>query len=272
MYRGFILNLDRSQDRLNTIARNIQEAGLSAIYQRFPAVDGRALDPQYKTKLDPGALGLWLTHEKLLNQNLTADAHLHFLEDDAFLPKDASACLPALLGAAANVPWDLLFTDALLLPKELALFQYLCDARGKYLRGNSSLLPLKGIPFAGTTSMFINKASIGKYLKTISGQWTQGDALDLFLRKAIWAGNLQAFVVVPFLTTISRHSDVSSIQARSRSSIVMDIYRRALYKDADLAALNQDMRRQLAEVKNNPLIEIFAQTLSFMLSDEFANF
>ncbi len=268
MYRGFFLNLDRSRDRHDTIARNIQEAGLSAVYQRFPAVDGRTLGSQYQSQLDPGNLGLWLSHEQLVSQNLASDSHLHILEDDAVLPADAAKWFPIYLHSTLET-WDLLFTEALLSPLDLSLLKFFSKSREEFASGRGKLRSLKGIEFSGTSSLFINKASIGKYLNLISGQWKQGLPLDIFLRLAISGGTLQAYVTAPFLTTISRHSEVSNIKARSRSSIILDIYRRGLYKDADIPALNREMQQHLKDVKNSPLNALFVQTTHFLLSDEF---
>ncbi len=104
MYRGFFINLDRNTKRRTAVEQNLTDVGLANVYQRVPAVDGRALGPEYVTELDRGNLGLWLTHERLLAAHRSSTTHLHLMEDDALLPADAKHCLNDMLDKADNHP------------------------------------------------------------------------------------------------------------------------------------------------------------------------
>lgn len=73
-----------NEKRRNFLTRHLEEIGVASRYQRFDAVDGRAVAHEYPTILDPGNLGLWLSHEKLLQANSAQDQHLHIIEDDIF--------------------------------------------------------------------------------------------------------------------------------------------------------------------------------------------
>src|SRR5580704_6564435 len=124
MYRGFFINLASNQKRLASITKNLSDVGLASVYQRYPAVDGRALGKEYVTELDRGNLGLWLTHERLLSDNRGSPHHLHIIEDDAQLPADAARCLNDMLDTAdrALKSWDIIFTEAFL-PAEIFCFK-----------------------------------------------------------------------------------------------------------------------------------------------------
>src|SRR5262245_55854067 len=98
MYRGFFLNLDRNSERREALVRRLAEVGAAERYERLEAIDGQPLAAQYPTRMDPGNLGLWLTHEKIVGQMAQQpDLHLHLIEDDAFLPPNIVALLENLL-------------------------------------------------------------------------------------------------------------------------------------------------------------------------------
>jgi hypothetical protein len=66
MYQGFFINLDRNETRRQALTKHLEERGALARYRRIGAVDGRAVAHEYPSKLDPGALGLWLSHARML--------------------------------------------------------------------------------------------------------------------------------------------------------------------------------------------------------------
>lgn len=95
--KTFLINLDRNADRLADVSQRLAERGIS--FERFPAVDGRALTPEERRRvyapvrtalvrgwgLLPGELGCALSHLGICKKML-ADG-LDFacvLEDDAF--------------------------------------------------------------------------------------------------------------------------------------------------------------------------------------------
>jgi len=270
-FRGFFLNLDRSQARLDSMNAQLAAVGMSQAYQRVPAVDGPSLGPEYQTNLDRGNLGLWITHERLIEANRSSDSHLHILEDDSQLPKDAAQSLPAMLQQAdkTHPAWDLIFTEVYL-HMGISIFRLVSKAKEAFHQTHQPVLaPLKQIPFAGTSSVFVNKRSLEKYLRLLSGQWKQGLPLDLYLRSLINAGSLNALVTLPFLTTLSENTAQSEIQNAplNQSHLVLNIYRRSVFKDADEAALNNEIDRLSNDVTVPGLTEIYLKVLRYCLSD-----
>jgi GR25 family glycosyltransferase involved in LPS biosynthesis len=275
LYRGYFINLDRNARRLAAILDHLKAVGLSGAYQRFAAVDGRAVADQYATTLDPGALGLWLTHEKLLAENAGADAHLHILEDDAILTKNAAVALPALLKHAdAKVPdWDLIFTNVLL-PLNYGLFTAIQKQWEAFKKtGDILLLNLKDLYLAHCTSVFINKQSIQKYRRLIEGKWSQGIAIDMQHRAQINAGKIKAFTCLPFLSATSIESNDSDIRGElDVSRRVYRIYSRSLFMEADHGQLRRELDQLSQGAKVSPLAEIYLGVLGFSLSDKFEKF
>src|SRR5262245_43004179 len=101
MYRGVYLNRARNERRRLALTQRLAEVGAAPYYQRFEAVDGRAVAAQHPTKLDPGNLGLWLSHEHVVEAAAkAADAHLHIIEYDAVLARNFAPLLDGLLASA----------------------------------------------------------------------------------------------------------------------------------------------------------------------------
>ena len=100
MYRGYFINLARSRSRRTALVRHLGDIGAAARYERVDAVDGRAVAADFPSKLDPGSLGLWLTHEALLRACRSADRHLHLIEDDTIFAKSAARTFDVVLAAS----------------------------------------------------------------------------------------------------------------------------------------------------------------------------
>jgi GR25 family glycosyltransferase involved in LPS biosynthesis len=270
-FRGFFINLDRNQARLEQMNQQLADLGMSHLYSRVPAVNGSDLGPEYRTELDRGNLGLWLTHEKLIEANRTSDAHLHIMEDDAFLPKDAMSSFPAVLERAEkNFPdWDLLFTE-IYLQMGVSLFRLVAKAKEAFDNNRQvGLAPLKQIPFAGTSSVFINRRSLDKYFRLMKGNWVKGYPIDLYLRSLVAGGALNAVITLPFLTTLSPTTAESDIRGELNAShLVLNIYRRAAFKDADIPALNREIEELSRGLNVSDLAGVYLNVLRYCLSDK----
>ena len=274
-FRGFFINLDRNQARSASMTQHLADVGMAARYQRVPAVDGRTLGAEYVTQLDRGNLGLWLTLERLLSANKSSDAHLHLLEDDVLLPKDAEACFAKLLaGVDKGAPdWDLIFTDVVL-NLDFRIFQLIAKFRESFLqKGELRCFPLNGVTFACTPSIFINRKSIDKYDRLLEGRWTEGLPIDIFLRTLIDRGSLNAYLTLPFATSLSQNTSESDIRGGlDLSRKVMNLYRASLFKDADLDYLAKELRRLTATAKVSNLAECYLEAAKFALSDRWVQF
>jgi glycosyl transferase family 25 len=118
-----VINLDRAADRLQRIARRLDDLGLP--WTRVPAVDGRLLgDDERRRWLDeaafgrhhgmtplPGELGCYLSHVQALRRFLASDAPAALiLEDDVQPGDDLHRVLDALLAHPQR--WDMVKLSA----------------------------------------------------------------------------------------------------------------------------------------------------------------
>jgi GR25 family glycosyltransferase involved in LPS biosynthesis len=276
MFQGYFLNLPRSEKRRAALLAHIAAVGAADRYEHLEAVEGRAVAAQHPTKLDPGNLGLWLSHEKLLQAvGLQPPAHLHLIEDDAVLPQNAATLFDRFLTQfTPQVPdWDLLFTDVFIAPQTETFTLLAAKMQHYALARAHSLVDLARLPFCCTSSMFINRSSVGKYARLLTGQWRLGMPIDMYLRQLVHQGQLKAFLTVPFMTSISAESDDSDIRGGlDLTRRVCDLYRRGFFQEADLPALLTDMQRLTTGSKIAPLTALYLQSERFSLSDQFVRF
>ncbi|HEY2414769.1 MAG TPA: hypothetical protein VGI40_21165 [Pirellulaceae bacterium] len=273
MYRGVFLNLKRNEQRRADLVRHLEEIQAASRYERLEAVDGMEVASRYAARLDPGNLGLWLTHEKLFQEaSRVADQHVHLLEDDVLLAENFVGLLDNLLQELdVRIPsWDLLFTDALLhlRPDE---FRKLADGITLYRQsGKYTLVELERLPFAAASSVVFNKRSLAKYCRLIEGNWAQGTSIDLYIQDLVHRGELKAFVTLPFMSTVSRHSVASNIGKKlNLSHSVSETLRRSFFQGADLELLAREMRELVAATTISPLATIYLEAAKFVVSDQF---
>ena len=273
MYRGVYINLARNKKRRASLVRHLEAVGAASRYERVEAVDGRAVAARFKTPLDAGSLGLWLTHEAILQTHRARGQHLHILEDDTVLVSRASQRFEQVLSDAdAGSSWDLLFTD-IFVPLSVQTLRLLTEQMERHARsGQYARVDLAPIAFASASSLFINKRSIAKYARLIRGKWTRGIPIDLFIRQLVQEGALRASVTVPFLTSIadSAQSDVRGKTDRSRQ--VCDVFRRGFFEEADHSALLTQMRALTKGARLSDLAALFVKAESFSLSDRWTPF
>ncbi len=156
-WHGFYINLDTSPDRRKAIEATIARAGLSESYQRFPAVTGA--DMPATCRLRPGEYGCFRSHHDLL-AGLTPDGNfVHVLEDDAVLARTFGPAMQTVLSGGLLEPFDIVFTETMIGsdPPLLRMLKGLFDrgvGKGKPL--SLSLIDLKTLFFAGTSSFFVN--------------------------------------------------------------------------------------------------------------------
>lgn len=112
-----LINLDRSEDRLQRMSRRLDDIGLS--WQRLSAVDGRGLDldgmPEISVQdferlhgkaLKPAEAGCYLSHLAAIDAFLASDRPFALIaEDDVVFADDLCEVLAALLENADH--WDM---------------------------------------------------------------------------------------------------------------------------------------------------------------------
>lgn len=276
MYQGYYINLARNEKRRAALVEHLTELGAADRYQRLEAVNGREVLDQYPTELDPGNLGLWLTHLQMLETVGNSDRHVHLIEDDTIFAKTAVPYFDLMLAHAdAELSdWDLIFTDIHVPAADVGLFRQLAAAMKEFQQsGQYAVLSMETIPFSGTSSFFINHRSLGKYRDVIGDQWSQELPIDLFLRQAVHHQQLKAYLAVPFLTSVSRDTLESDIRGDlDKSRAVSTIYRRAFFQESNLTALDAEIQELLKDILVTPLGAIYLRTLLFQISDQWVGY
>ena len=275
MYQGFYINLSRDAERREALTKHLQEIGAASRYQRFEAIDGRAVAHQYNTQLDPAGLGCWLSHLNVLCANRSPAAHLHIIEDDTIFAKSALADFELILQycETESKEWDLIFTDVSITP-ELRTFQQFLAVVAEHERARDcSVVSLTGIPFAGTNSYFVNKRSVEKLADLLEANSRSGVPIDIYLRALVTQKLVKAFVTVPFLTTLCLESWRSKISTdRELSQFLYHVYRRAFFLEADRESLLAEMDRLTSGTTLPTLPSLYLKFLSFYLSDRWVPF
>lgn len=264
-YRGYYINLATSRDRDRELRAHLQSLGLDAHYTRFEAVRGADVAAAYQSPLNAGSIGCGLSHQRLLAAHRDSGMHLHVLEDDAVLhPR-----LPELFAQVADsLPWDLLFTDiyfSMLTPQN---FQQLNRVATRHrTQGGAALVNLRGMPFSGNTSYFVHRNSIGKVADLLGTDWIRQCKHDTFISNLVQAGQLRAFVLMPFLSTRSSLFEDSTIDSEYTSLMrAMDLQRTAFYADADLEKLAREAGHLGPGGPRNPLLEVYVETTRSILA------
>lgn len=112
---AYVINLDRSPDRLATFQASAADVGLPVI--RVPAVDGRTVDAVQRSDIDqarfrringremvPGELGCYLSHVRALGEFVASPHEMALIcEDDIFFTGDT---VPVLDLLAARDDWE----------------------------------------------------------------------------------------------------------------------------------------------------------------------
>ena len=278
-YRGVFINLAEDERRREALLSNLASAGIASWYAHVRAIDGRIEAANHPTALDPGALGLWLTHEKIAEDSSGGTEHLHILEDDAVVASDARLLFPKALRIADRRlgDWELLFTETFV---PFALFETYRKAMERFhAKGQLSYLELASCYTSGMTSFFINRKSIDKYAGLIKGKWRLGIPIDLYLRQFMRSGRLRALVTVPFLSSVSAHNNQSNIRGPlDVSRRVCDVFRRGFFVGADLDELVEEMVRLTGRTGGAapkaaaPLMQLYLSGYAFSRSDRFVDF
>jgi hypothetical protein len=162
--------------------------------------------------------------------------------------------------------WDIIFTDICV--PDIGTWPDLVRLRRQFEgTQNFKLLSLGKFHFAGATSYILNRRS-KRLLAEILDDVEQIDTpYDLYLRSLVHQGRLRAFVIFPFVTSISELAEQSSIQAPADASLdlVLNSFRRLVWTERDLdqaAAHIVPLRQTYSSPETLPFGALFEAMLS----------
>src|SRR5690606_11915877 len=118
-YQTYLINLDRSTERLERMVKVFEESGIDN-YERVSAVDARNLKEgdyilknRYDRDLVPGEIGCFMSHIKVMQEFLKSNYEFALIiEDDAKLYDNFKITMEKALAAYPDLPekykWDVL--------------------------------------------------------------------------------------------------------------------------------------------------------------------
>jgi hypothetical protein len=140
--------------------------------------------------------------------------------------------------------------------------------------GTFQVIDLKGLSLYGATAYIVNSRSKEKMLGLIDGLSSYELPYDIQLRNWVDTGYLKAGVTFPFLTTLSSHSDHSTIQSENSQMAdrVLNAYRRLIWMDFEQTQENpmESLSKLDASYFDTQSL-FFSQILSVILSSNFVN-
>ena len=148
-----------------------------------------------------------------------------------------------MLGGTADNSWDLIYTDVIIgsLP---SMIELLSMRRGFSNSGVFRLIDLRNVQFAAATAYIVNPNSKDKLLSLLRGIGSLDRPYDFYLRDLVNGQKLRAFVIFPFVTTLSEHAEKSNIQEHDyhAADLTLNAFRKLMWleRDADAAVAALD--------------------------------
>ena len=282
-YKGYFINLDRSKERRRDVETQLRRLGLAEFYDRFPAVDGRALDPgkfgTYASK--PGVAGCFLSHLGVLEAGRRDGAHLHVTEDDVVLGRSLAPTLASIIDRGILARYDLVYTDTLVPFKPDLVREYLriCErATGSAARDAIQLVNLRGRLKACHASYLVNKDSLEKIIELLSAEVRAGVTLpvDIHLRNLVNGGALNAALTLPFLTAVRLDQTLATtVQGEYEAAVSVmlhNLLRNQFFVDRDDREFEAYLGKYVNSLDLGQATQNIAQLSAFFLSDRHRDF
>ena len=264
------INLDNAAARREAIEGSFQQHNSPGwILKRFPAIDVSYVKRNSATgSIRDEEKGCFLSHKIIVDRSVDLGDHLFILEDDVCFGRQSMAIIETL--TYRELPedgWDLLFTDVGV-PSIYGMLQ-LIDLRNNFRSTHTfHTIDLMTMNFFGSTCYVINKSAIRK-LSHILDKATLDAPYDLYLRKLIQLKLLRAFVIFPFLTSVSNESSKSGIQtpALGRTQFIWNIFRQMIWIDGDEFDPSEMLAKMYPAIENRS--KLYGMLFSLMTDPSF---
>lgn len=220
---GRYINMEISTGRRAAIEAQLEALGAADLYARFPAVDGRPLDPG-ASSLSPTELGCFLSHYQLLLEAADRSVPTHIVEDDVVFSAEAVKLVEAAT-QAQGLAFDALFTDIFVAPDFHTLYRLFKAFRASGAvagRGGGPIaiqfVSLTGCVFASCASYIVTPAGAAKLAAGLAAELAKGAALpvDMVYRQLISSGEVAGLCMTPFITSVDPDQVGAGVIARKR--------------------------------------------------------
>jgi GR25 family glycosyltransferase involved in LPS biosynthesis len=266
----FYINLERQADRrealeLNFAANRIEGWDL----HRFEAVNARDIEAlDVPGVLLPGEKGCFLSHRNLIRESLGSDAPIMIMEDDALFGAMTCRAIDVTLAPLGESDWDMIFTDVSI--GDVGTWPDFVRLRRDFERTRElQLYDLGELPFSGSTSYIVN----GRFKPLLSKLLDEVERIDLpydiYLRVLIRQLKLKAFVIVPFVTTISDLANQSTIVPEDSSSPhqIWYLFRRMIWMERNLPSFTDEIDR-LRAMHSDDEARMFSTLFEALMSEK----
>jgi GR25 family glycosyltransferase involved in LPS biosynthesis len=235
------INLDSAAARRVDIEASFaQNKGGAWTLTRFPAVP--ASDPRVASLpggLRPAEKACFLSHRLALASRIGSPDPVLMLEDDAVFGPHTAEAVDRVIFSNEALGWDLFYTD-ICVPLAAPMIDLAVLRRKLEIPRDVRLINLRGYVYAGATAYIVNPHSIAKVVALLDRATLMDMPYDLYLRREVNAGRLNAYAFFPFLTSLSVQAEDSQVQAGGdvAPERVWNLFRRMTWIDRDLAALD----------------------------------
>jgi len=267
------INLDRQTDRRAFVEANFaQFSAPDWQLRRVPAIEADSVIPlRGDSKRTPSEIACFLSHIKALEIASEHTGPVMICEDDVLLGPQSSRIIPKLIDQLDPAAWDLLFPDVVFgnLHVMIDLFQL---RRSLMQKQEVRCLSLANYPaFFGSTAYIVNHRSKPMILENLN-LVPPKLPYDIALREQIRGGKLQGYLMFPFVTSISKFADVSTVQPGegSMTEMIWNEFRRLMWIDRTPDTLNAQLpfvTRSIADLETYH----FSKILEVSLSPSFKN-
>jgi GR25 family glycosyltransferase involved in LPS biosynthesis len=216
----FYINLANSAGRRKSVEQSFYACNFSEDWKLHRQEAFGATSPDVLAKagsISAPLKGNWLSHVECAKQALAqgGNSHALIIEDDTVFANNIEYFLTTLVESLPSDVWDVIYIDAII--SDAADMHWFFKLRNKFIRDNClNIIPLKRNRrcFVGASAYLVNKLSLRKFV-TMVDIHSMPFAYDLYLRNLVQLGMLKGFMTFPFLTTMSRFADETTVDYTS---------------------------------------------------------
>ncbi len=193
------------------------------------------------------------------------------VEDDILFGQKTCQTIDDVVAKHKHADWDIFFGEVCV-PDASNMFT-LVKMRQQWLETKqTTLLDLKKIGFGGSTAYVVNAKSKQKVFNLLDKSHTFNIPYDLYLRRLVHEGKLNAYAIFPFVTSFSEQALESDIRQDHENATDMAwiLFRKLIWQERDIAkesATLKYIKDHLVDEES----EAFATIMSAMLSSKFVN-
>lgn len=249
--RCIYINLDQATQRRADIEASFNAAVRPGWHlERFRALDAASVKEQSVEGSSTWAeKACFMSHRAAIQKHAGDSEHLLVLEDDTMFGIATFDVADGFLQQNDDGDWDLLFLDIGLIDI-VDMLKFYFNREKHVLQRKVVPLDLAKLLFFGANAYIVNRRSFGKVLDCLDLGIPIDMEYDLFLSMQIRKGLLNAAVLFPFLTTVSRNANVSQIQRSSIDTVNLarNLFRNMMWLESVPAKFEDDLARLDARI------------------------